>query len=103
MQSRQIKHVISWFVNFEKELRTFGHYSRILWSCGYVILKGPIWIFWGANSLSHGSAYIYRLQNIYRRQTRLQSRSTIFRPKATFHCQSNRLCQFPAMHHMNWC
>jgi len=27
MQSRWIKHVISWFVNFEKELRTFGHYS----------------------------------------------------------------------------
>jgi len=27
MQSREIKHVISCFVNFEKELRTFGHYS----------------------------------------------------------------------------
>jgi len=27
MQSRWIKDVISWFVNFEKKLRTFGHYS----------------------------------------------------------------------------
>jgi len=27
MQTRWLKHVISRFVNFEKELRTFGHYS----------------------------------------------------------------------------